>query len=239
MVRNKLAKFAEMQHFSNVFQPSLLTNSFEYKGRWNEVVFNNNHPLVLELGCGKGEYTLGLARQFKEKNFIGIDIKGARMYFGAKQALQEQLTNVAFLRIRIELIENFFNKGEVDEIWLTFPDPQPKKRWTKKRLTSAIFLNKYQQISKPGSIIHLKTDSLFLYYYTLTLLQKNNIEILAQTNNLYQSEYLQFTHGIKTHYETQFLEQGLVITYLQWKLPEYSIIELDDETYQKIEEQYL
>ena len=171
--KNKLKRFEENKTFANVIQPSrdeLLQNNFPYKGRWNELYFKNNHPIVLELGCGKGEYSVGLAQQNPHKNFIGIDIKGARFWRGAKTAITQQINNVAFLRTQIELIQQCFAPNEVSEIWITFPDPQIKYKRTKHRLTNATFLNHYAQILKPEGYIHLKTDSEFMHGYTLGLL---------------------------------------------------------------------
>ena len=160
MAKNKLKKFAEMETFSNVFQPSALSQH-PIAGRWRADYFHNDRPIVLELGCGRGEYTVGLSRKYPDKNFIGVDIKGARMWAGAKEAETEGLQNVAFLRTNIEFITSFFTKDEVDEIWITFCDPQMKK--ATKRLTSTYFMQRYQQIMKPNGVIHLKTDSPFLY----------------------------------------------------------------------------
>lgn len=242
MSRNKLIRFAEMSNFPNMLQPNFKQyHSIEpmYKGQWNQTIFNNQNPIVLELGCGKGEYTVALAKLFPKKNFIGIDIKGARMYVGAKTALQQNISNIRFLRIKIELIEFFFNKEEVQEIWLTFPDPQPKKRWTKKRLTSSFFLNKYNHILTNNGLLHLKTDSLFLHHYTLELLKQNQVEIIYHTNNLYQSVNHDPILSIQTYYEQQFLSRKLPITYIQWKKSNSPIIELNDEAYEEIEKRYL
>jgi len=240
MSRNKTVRFAEMRHFSNVFQPPITQeDTFEFKGQWNQRVFKNQHPIILELGCGKGEYTIGLGSAFPYNNYIGVDIKGARMYVGAKHALQHNLTNVAFLRTRIELIENFFNKEEVDQIWITFPDPQPKKKWTKKRLTSSYYQNKYFNILKQNAILHLKTDSLFLYQYTLQLLIKNKVTILAHSDNVYHTLWLNHLPPITTYYESLFLQQGKNITYIQWLKPQNKLVELSDEEFDQIEEQYL
>ena len=171
--KNKLKRFEENKTFANVIQPSreeVLTDAFAYKGRWNELYFKNNHPIVLELGCGKGEYSVGLAKRHPEKNFIGIDIKGARFWRGAKTAIEENIANVAFLRTQIELIEKCFASGEVSEIWITFPDPQIKYKRTKHRLTNADFLARYERILAPDGYVHLKTDSEFMHGYTLGLL---------------------------------------------------------------------
>jgi tRNA (guanine-N7-)-methyltransferase len=240
MSRNKTARFAEMQNFSNVFQPPISKDeNFVLKGNWNSQFFKNTNPIILELGCGKGEYTIGLAKAFPQNNYIGVDIKGARMYVGAKYALQNHLKNVAFLRTRIELIENFFESNEVSEIWITFPDPQPKKKWVKKRLTSSDFLNKYLKITKPEALFHLKTDSLYLYHYTLALLRKNNVNIINCSNDVYNTNLLDKIHTIQTHYEKIFTLKGYKITYINWLNPNKDLIELSDEEYQKIEELYL
>jgi tRNA (guanine-N7-)-methyltransferase len=242
MPRSKKARFAEMEHFANVFQPPL--NSPEntictFSGKWREQVFHNENPIILELGCGRGEYTLGLATAFLQNNYIGIDIKGARMYVGAKKALDSGLKNAAFIRTYIEHIEIFFQSNEVDELWITFPDPQPKKRWTKKRLTSASFQNRYLKILKPTAILHLKTDSEFLYHYTLALLQKNRISVMAHSEDVYESRILEDIYNIRTHYENKFMEQNKKITYIKWHCPEKELTELSDEEYEEIEKQYL
>lgn len=242
MSRNKLVRFAEMTTFPNMLQPNIKHyHSIEpmYKGQWNNTIFNNPNPIVLELGCGKGEYTVALAKLFPEKNFVGIDIKGARMYVGAKASLQQNLSNVRFLRTKIELIEFFFDKEEINEIWLTFPDPQPKKRWTKKRLTSSFFLNRYNNILSNNGILHLKTDSSFLHHYTLELLKQNQVEIIFYTDDLYHSDYQDPILTIQTYYEQQFLSQRLPITYIRWKKAHKHLIELSDETYEEVEKRYL
>ncbi|MCX7861828.1 MAG: tRNA (guanosine(46)-N7)-methyltransferase TrmB [Bacteroidales bacterium] len=239
MSRNKLIRFAEMATFPNVIQPKINDFTYistQYKGKWHENIFLNKNPIVLELGCGKGEYTVELAQNYPHKNFIGIDIKGSRMYVGAKASLH--LSNVRFLRTKIELIEFFFEKGEVEEIWLTFPDPQPKKRWTKKRLTSSFFLNKYCNILHHNGIIHLKTDNQFLYHYTLELLRHNAVEVIHHTNDLYNSSIISPILSIRTYYEQQFLNQGLPICYCCWKNPLHLLEEIDDETFEEIEKQY-
>ncbi len=221
MGKNKLAKFAEMKTFPNVFQPSLseiLHKDFPLKGKWNEQYFKNDYPIVLELGCGKGEYTIALAEKYKEKNFIGIDIKGARIWKGAKYAYQNQLKNAIFLRTRIELIKSFFAQNEVDEIWITFPDPQLKKRRNKKRLTSSRFLSLYQQFIKENAFIHLKTDNEVLYEYTCNLVKLNQFNILVSTNDLYGSNLEDDILDVKTHYEKLFLDEGLTIKYLKFQL---------------------
>lgn len=216
-----------MEQFEHVFQCSyaemLDHPQFELKGCWSEKFFGNSHPIVLELGCGKGEYTVELAKKNPEKNFIGVDIKGARMWTGAKAAVEENLTNVAFLRTGISFLDYFFATNEVDEIWITFPDPQMKK--VKKRLTSTTFLAIYRSILSSQGIIHLKTDSLFLYTYTSELIKLNNLPVLAQTDDLYDSEIRNFELSIKTYYERQWLARGITIKYIAFKLPKETILE--------------
>ncbi len=183
MGKNKLARFAENKILPNVIQPTReeALEGFELKGKWRENFFKNDNPIVLELGCGKGEYSVGLAKTFPEKNFIGVDIKGARFWFGAKEAVESNMNNVAFLRTQIELVDYFFAENEVDEIWITFPDPQIKYKRTKHRLTHPDFLARYKKFLKPGGIIHLKTDSEFLHGYTLGYLQEQDMKSLALT----------------------------------------------------------
>jgi tRNA (guanine-N7-)-methyltransferase len=212
-----------MEQFSNAIQApfeQIFHKDHPLKGRWQKEIFNNNHPLVLELGCGKGEYTVNLARHDQVRNYIGVDIKGARIWRGAKTALEENIRNAAFLRTRIEFIESFFAPGEVSEIWVTFPDPQLKTRRTKKRLTSPGFLQKYRNIMIPGGIIHLKTDSAELYKYTLRVLSVNNLEILSATSDLYGNNSTDPALFIRTYYESLFLEQGKKITYIRFRLSE-------------------
>lgn len=221
MGKNKLRRFAENETFQNLVQPSfdeVFNRDYHLKGNWRSQFFRNQNPLVLELGCGKGEYTVGLARIFPEKNFIGIDIKGARMWRGAKTAIEEGLTNVGFIRTRIEHIKSFFAPGEVDEIWVTFPDPQPRPSKATKRLTSSRFLNSYVQFLKQGAIIHLKTDSQLLHSYTRSLVEQNNLHMQVCTADLYADVNDDPILGIKTFYEQQFLEQGLPITYIRFEL---------------------
>jgi tRNA (guanine-N7-)-methyltransferase len=220
--KGKLSKFEEMKTFHNVFQPEfeqVFHKDFEFKGHWASRYFRNKHPIILELGCGKGEYTIGLAKRFPDTNFIGIDIKGARIWTGAKKAYLEKIPNVAFIRTRIEFVNSFFSPGEVDEIWLTFPDPQLKKRRNKKRLTAARFLNLYRKFLKDNGIIHLKTDNPVLYEYTLELARLNQLSIEYAINDLYDSEIYDLVHGIQTFYEKQFIKEGLKIHYLQLRLP--------------------
>jgi len=220
MGKNKLRKFAEMAEYDHVFQATysdLKEKEFPLKGKWNSDFFKNDNPVVLELGCGKGEYTVGLARLFPGKNFIGVDIKGARMYRGATDALNEGLSNTAFIRTHIELITSFFDKDEVDEIWLTFPDPQMKK--TRKRLTSTRFLEFYRNILADNGLIHLKTDSNFMYTYTRELLKENNITPEVNEQDLYASGFSGDILSIKTYYESKWLEHGIPIKYLRFRLP--------------------
>lgn len=225
MGKGKLAKFAEMETFSNVFQYpfSVVDNvPFELKGHWREQYFKNNHPVVLELGCGKGEYTVELARLYPEMNFIGVDIKGARMWTGAKQALEAGLKNVAFLRTNIEIIDRFFAESEVQEIWLTFSDPQMKN--AHKRLTSTFFLNRYRKFLVDGGIVHLKTDSNFLFTYTTCMVKENKLPVVFSTEDLYHTEGLdEETHkilSIQTYYESMWIERGLNIRYMKFFLPQ-------------------
>ena len=224
--KQKLQRFAEMKSFPNVYEPTLdeAREGFAMKGRWKQEHFKNDNPLVLELGCGKGEYTLGLARKFPDRNYIGMDIKGARIWRGAKTAIEEKRDHVAFLRTRIEFINGFFDPDEVDEIWITFPDPQPKERHIKKRLTTEKMLGHYKRFLKPGGLIHLKTDSFPLYEYTLEVIQGMQLEILESTSNLYEEKLAdldadtQEILSIKTHYEGIFTAKGFSICYLKFKL---------------------
>ena len=220
MAKNKLKKFNDLETFSHVIQPSIdeLRSNFSLKGNWRKNFFKNDNPIVLELGCGKGEYTVGLAKNFPEKNYLGIDIKGARIWAGASQALEEKLINVGFLRIRIDWIEMCFSSNEVDEIWITFPDPQIKKNRTTKRLTHPIFLKKYNNILKLNSKIHLKTDSQFLHGFTLGVIAAENHTLEDSTEYLYNSVELRDCSKIQTFYENMFLNKGMPITYLRFLL---------------------
>ena len=228
MGKNKLRKFEDMAGFPHVFQYPYAVLQSEggcpLKGQWNKEVFQNNHPLVLELGCGRGEYTVGLGRHFPDKNFIGIDIKGARMWAGAKESLEAGMKNVAFLRTTIELITYFFAPDEVSEIWLTFPDPQMKK--VNKRLTSTRFMALYCKILTKKGLIHLKTDSPFLFTYTSEMIKTNHFPVQAYTDNLYHSGLADEILSIRTNYEQQWLDRGLAIKYICFtNEPRESLIE--------------
>lgn len=233
MGKGKLEKFAEMETFKNVFQYpfSVLENvPFDMKGHWCDDYFKNNHPIVLELGCGKGEYTVGLARLFPDVNFIGVDIKGARMWTGAKQALAEGLDNVAFLRTNIEMIDRFFAQDEVREIWLTFSDPQMKN--ARKRLSSTFFMNRYRRFLVDGGVVHLKTDSNFLFTYTSLMVEKNQLPLLQKTADLYHTadvdEATRRILSIQTYYESMWMERGLNIKYIKFRLPHEGQLEEPD-----------
>jgi len=220
--KNKLKRFKENETFANVIQPNreeVITGNFPLKGVWARDFFKNNHPIVLELGCGRGEYTVNLAKEYPDKNFIGVDIKGARFWRGAKTALEEQIPNAAFLRTQIELIDHLFAQGEVSEIWITFPDPQIKYKRTKHRLTNQDFLAKYKHILSPEGLIHLKTDSEYLHGYTLGLLHGMGHEILYANHHIYRNEGApKEVLTIQTTYEKQYLAQGKPITYIRFRL---------------------
>lgn len=242
MSKNKLSKFADMASYPHVFEApfsALEDAEFHLKGKWHSQFFHNNNPIVLELGCGRGEYTVGLGRIFPNKNFIGVDIKGARMWTGATESLQEGMTNVAFLRTHIEFIERFFAPGEVAEVWLTFSDPQMKK--VTKRLTSTYFLQRYRKFMVDNGLVHVKTDSNFLFTYTKYMMEANQLPVEFCTDNLYhtlldeQDEELKRILGIQTYYEQQWLARGLNIKYIKFRLPQNGAliepdveIELDD-----------
>lgn len=235
MSKGKLAKFADMERYENVFQyPYSVVEHvpFAMQGRWHEDYFHNQNPVVLELGCGKGEYTVELAKLYPDMNFIGVDIKGARMWTGATQALNEGLKNVAFLRTNIEIIDRFFSEDEVQEIWLTFSDPQMKN--PRKRLSSTYFLNRYRKFLVDGGIVHLKTDSNFLFTYTTYMVEKNKLECLFRTEDLYHTNGIdpetQKILSIQTYYESQWIERGLNIRYQKFRLPrEGELVEPDVE----------
>ncbi len=217
MGKSKLQKFKEMTSFSNVVEvpfKEVFNHDHRLKGVWSESFFGNNNPLILELGCGRGEYTVGLARACPRKNFIGVDIKGNRMHSGASLALAEGLKNAAFLRTRIEVTGSFFGKDEVDEIWLTFPDPQMKK--VRKRLTSTWFLSIYARFLKPGGWVHLKTDSRFLYTYTRELIRINNLELAIDEPDLHGRGNTHEAATITTYYENKWLAHGVPIKYLKF-----------------------
>lgn len=221
-----------MESFSHVFQLSFndlrAGQEFDMKGEWNKQFFKNDNPIVLELGCGRGEYTVGLAKIFPDKNFIGIDIKGSRMWSGAKESIEAGLTNVAFLRTKIEMLSHFFGKDEVSEIWITFPDPQMKK--VTKRMTATNFMLQYQNMVRPGGIIHLKSDSNFMFTYTCEMVKANSYKVDFQTDDLYHSDIVDNILGIKTYYEQQWLARGLTIKYIKFQLePREHFIEPDVE----------
>jgi tRNA (guanine-N7-)-methyltransferase len=212
-----------MKGFNNVLEPSfseVFKNNHDLKGKWHREWFGNDRPIVVELGCGKGEYTVGLAEKFPEKNFIGIDIKGARLWKGARESYHRNIANAAFLRTRIEFIESFFAPGEIDEIWITFPDPQPKRKREKKRLPGPVFLNIYRRILKDNGIIHLKTDNRELFDYALSVVNVNSLEIIRSSTDLYSQFPGDPLLSIRTYYEEKFLGQGIPITYLAFRLPD-------------------
>ncbi len=219
--KNKLKRFKQNETFENVIQPTreeVFSNSLNLKGNWKQNFFKNDKPLVLELGCGKGEYSVNLARKHPDHNFLGIDIKGARFWRGAKTALEEKLDNVGFLRTQIELIDLLFEENEVDEIWITFPDPQIKYKRTKHRLTNEDFLNKYRKVLKPDGFVHLKTDSEFMHGYTLGLLHGLDENIDYAHHDVYgNSQAPKEVTSIQTFYEQQYLEENKKITYIRFK----------------------
>ncbi|HUX96867.1 MAG TPA: tRNA (guanosine(46)-N7)-methyltransferase TrmB [Bacteroidales bacterium] len=249
MGKNKLARWNEFGSFSNVIQPEIgevAGKDHPIKGNWNSRIFNNSNPIILELGCGKGEYTVELGRIFPWNNYIGVDIKGARMWRGAKTSNELRMTNVAFLRTRIEFIDSFFIADEVDEIWITFPDPHPGARNSNKRLTSPLFINKYLSFLKENGIIHLKTDNIELHKFTQSVVRKHKLELLVSTDDLYSigpdyekmnqeminslshsdksTSFFDHILSIKTHYEKQFLLKGMKITYLSFMLKKENFI---------------
>jgi tRNA (guanine-N7-)-methyltransferase len=214
--KDKIRRFAEIDTFSNVLQ---LDAGKPFKGKWAHDFFKNNNPVVLELACGKGEYTVNLAQLFPQKNFIGIDYKGNRIWRGAKTALEENVNNVGFLRIQIENITDYFAPGEVDEIWITFPDPQPQLSREKKRLTSSRFLDMYKQFLKPGGFINLKTDNDGLHAYTAEKITELNLDLHIKTEDLYYSPYADEVLSIKTYYEKKYLKDNKNINYLKFSFP--------------------
>ena len=238
MGKNKLKKFDEISRLECVLQyprERLIEEGFPFKGKWNTNIFKNDFPIVLELGCGKGEYTVALAKNYKNKNFIGIDIKGARIWSGAKEVETSNLQNARFLRTEIENITEFFGKDEVSEIWITFPDPQMQK--SRKRLTSTRFLKNYSSMLIKGGVIHLKTDSPFLYEYTLRLIEKNNLDILINTADLYGSRIEDPEKSIKTFYETQWLSRGKSIKLISFRINNESEL-LEPETEDIVKDDY-
>ncbi len=220
MAKRKLIRFDEMKTFQNLFQPSVQElfegNHHPLRGKWGAEYFNNLNPVILEVGCGKGDYTIGLARKFPQKNFIGIDVKGARLWRGCKTAIEENLENVAFIRNKVEFLGSLFAENELSEIWVTFPDPQPNKM--RKRLTSARFLDIYKQVLSPEAIVHLKTDSRELFDFTDQMIRLNNLDIHFQTFDLYRSDCDSEAVQIQTFYEKMFLEQSKPITYTKFSL---------------------
>jgi len=220
--KNKLKRFRENATFPNVIQPdrsTLEADQFDLKGKWNTIYFKNNNPIVVELGCGKGEYTVHLAAQNPDKNFIGIDIKGARFWRGAKTALTENQSNVAFVRSQIELIETLFAPGEIAEIWITFPDPQIKLKRTKHRLTQPEFLKRYKKVLRPEGLVHLKTDSEFLHGYTLGLIESGWGKLHYAHHDIYNNPHAPSTAtAVQTFYEQKFLAEKKSITYLCFQL---------------------
>ncbi|MDR1865613.1 MAG: tRNA (guanosine(46)-N7)-methyltransferase TrmB [Bacteroidales bacterium] len=228
MSKNKLKRFADMSLYPNVLEPAfeeVFRSNFRSRGRWADDIFANRRPITLELGCGKGEYTVALASRYPERNFVGIDVKGARMWVGATEALQRHLANVVFLRIRIEFLLSCFAPGEVSEIWITFPDPQPQQSRANKRLTSARFLNAYRQILPPGGIIHLKTDSQSLFEYTCRVVELNRLPVLTCTDDLYRSGVTGHAVSVQTHYEKLFAAKGFSIKYLKFAIPGDEILQ--------------
>lgn len=221
MGKNKLSRWAEMKSFGNVIEPrtvEIKTGTYPLRGKWKQEYFGNSNPIVLELGCGKGEYTVGLALNYPDKNHIGVDIKGARIWRGAKTAFENNIKNVLFIRTRIEFINSFFAEDEIDEIWVTFPDPFPKPGDAGRRLTSPAFLNSYRRILKNRGIIHLKTDNTLLYRYTLGVAESNDLEIISDTDDLYSNEKDNEILSIRTHYEDIFLKKDIKIKYLSFML---------------------
>ena len=231
MGKGKLAKFADMERYENVFQyPYSVVSDvpFDMKGCWRQQYFHNDNPIVLELGCGKGEYTVGLAERYPDINFIGVDIKGARMWTGATDALEKGLKNVAFLRTNIEIIDRFFASDEVQEIWLTFSDPQMKN--PRKRLSSTFFMERYRHFLVDGGIVHLKTDSNFLFTYTSYMVDLNKLPLLERTTDLYgepEKEGLQLPRAIQTYYESMWRSRGISIKYMSFHLPHACLLRPD------------
>jgi len=221
--KNKIRKFQENLTFPNLFQieyHDLMANGFGLKGNWHNAYFKNQNPIILELGCGKGEYTLGLANKYPNHNYIGVDVKGARLWRGAKSSIEQNLTNAAFVRTQIETIDYYFEKKEISEIWVTFPDPQPKSLKTHKRLISPRFLEIYKRFLKPCGVIHLKTDNLNLFEYCLEMIKTEKHELILQTKDLYNSDIEEDVKIIQTYYETRYLREGKKINYLKFIMHE-------------------
>ncbi|MCB9196908.1 MAG: tRNA (guanosine(46)-N7)-methyltransferase TrmB [Flavobacteriales bacterium] len=226
MGKDKLKRFAEMSDFDNVFQPTMdeIKGDYRLKGKWSKEVFGNDLPLILELGCGKGEYTVGLARKHKEFNFIGIDIKGARIWRGAKTCLNEGIENVAFLRSKVDFIDRFFGEGEVAELWLTFSDPQPKR--PRKRLTSPLFMARYKKLLRPEGVINVKTDSDLLFEYTLEQIEEHGYKNHLHSWDVYgqllgspqSNEDIEYKMGIRTYYESKWLAQDIKTKYVRYSI---------------------
>ena len=227
MGKDKLRKFAELKSFNNVYEPTMddvKSGDYKMKGLWRSDYFKNDNPIVLELGCGKGEYTVGLGRKYTDKNFIGVDIKGNRIWRGAKTAIEDKLTNIGFIRTRIEFIESFFKENEVDEIWLTFSDPQPRKSKARKRLSSRPFIERYLKFLKPNGIVHIKTDSTSLFEFTMEQCEEHNYDVIVSTFDLYGEmienldESTQENLSIRTHYEQLFMDKGEKIKYSKFRI---------------------
>lgn len=220
-MKKKLIRFQENETFHNLFQLSyhqLIHEGFPLCGKWRREYFHNENPIVLELGCGRGEYTTGLALQNPDKNYIGMDIKGARLWRGCKTAIEKQLDNVAFIRSKVNFIEHFFEENETDEVWIPFPDPQPQKSRVRKRLTHPDFQERYKRIMKTGGIIHLKTDDHALYRYTCEIVEGQKLEVLCASEDIYHDKCDQEVISIRTFYEEKFLEEGKKINYLKYRL---------------------
>lgn len=231
MGKDKLRRFKENESFPFLFQPTpdeMYRNDFILKGKWGKDFFLNENPIIVELGCGKGEYTTGLAQQFPDKNFIGIDLKGARLWRGCKTVMENRLANVAFIRNKIEFVASFFAENEISEIWITFPDPQPKKQ--RKRLTSSRFLNNYSKILKPEGSVNLKTDSRLMHLYTLEIIKENKLNTIFASDDIYSVAQRDEILDIKTFYEKKFLDKGMKITYVKFNLEkEKNYIEPKDD----------
>jgi len=220
MTKRKLRNFAELETFPHVIQHPYGKDNFDHrlKGKWNREFFKASQPITLELGCGKGEYTVGLAKAHGDRNFLGVDMKGNRIWRGARTALDDQMSNVGFLRTQVERVDNFFMPGEVSEIWITFPDPQPQKTRERKRLTCPGFLDKYRKILRPEGIVHLKTDSAFLFEYSLEVIKEQNLEVLRMSRNIDEDFPGDELLKIRTFYEMKFRETGVPINYVSFRL---------------------